>query len=1054
MGALRQITLLVCSLMLGLASIHFALAQGNEMESLEARIPPLMGQGKWDEAATLAKQLFELTRAQKGEEHLDTAKSLVMLAGLFSIQRRLSEAEPLLKRALAIREKALGRSHPDTVAILGTLGPLYRALGRTADAEFLEGRARGTTHHADAQAPDDTKRRNQAAAHVAQGNLAEAEQLYRSAIIAAEMKFGPEHPRIVHSLNPLADLYTGQRRFAEAELLLKRALAIREQTNELAELHLQTALAHETSAMIHRQHGRRAEAGLEDQKAQQARANARNTENGHTALSLDKLAELYLAQGRYGEAEPLLKRALVITETEKGVESELTAGTLSKLAEIYRAQNRHDEAEPLYKRLLGLEEKKHGADTIQSLGALDKLARIYESLSRYTEAERLILRALVVWEKTNGPEAPLTAASLIGLAKYYVRAQKWTEALQTSERAAALIIKQMRREGELMHRPQSGRSRAAIDPVLRNILMSHLEISALVAEKMPTRRAALMLDSYTTAQWAHQSDVASALAQMSARFSKGDDELGRLVRERQDLVARYRAVEANWVRTIAASSEPGAKSSQADQPNEMAALDSRIGATDTLLGSKFPDYASLANPQPLSIADTQALLKTDEALVLLIFGAEQGFAWVLTRDDVKWQSIPLGMNAVVEKVQTLRCGLDGSNWSDTARRERCKQLTGRTVSDTDPLPFDLAKAHDLYRALLGPFETLLRGKQLLIVPTGPLSTLPFEVLVTDEPSIAIPSDPTAYEHAAWLTRRHPIAVLPSVGSLRALRRFARASRATNHYAGFGNPLIFGPDGNDRSATPKQTCSTTPSPRPTSIATRATPNATFAKRVRGRLANVDSLRRASPLPETADELCTVARALGAPEADLYLGAKATETTVMALSQSGRLAHYRIIHFATHGLLASETQDVAQSVAEPALLLTPPDVATESDDGLLTASEVASLKLDAEWVVLSACNTAAGGEKGDTEALSGLARAFFFAGARALLVSHWYVDSDAGVKLITKVFAALRADPSVGRAEAMRRAMLAVMSDRSRPTHWIPSSHPAVWAPFVVVGEGAP
>ena len=87
-------------------------------------------------------------------------------------------------------------------------------------------------------------------------------------------------------------------------------------------------------------------------------------------------------------------------------------------------------------------------------------------------------------------------------------------------------------------------------------------------------------------------------------------------------------------------------------------------------------------------------------------------------------------------------------------------------------------------------------------------------------------------------------------------------------------------------------------------------------------------------------------------------------------------------ATHGLLANESQDVAQAAAEPALLLTPPQRASEEDDGLLTASEVAQLKLDADWVIMSACNTAAG-DKLDTEALSGLARAFFYAGSRALL-----------------------------------------------------------------------
>ena len=246
MCACRFIRLLVCSLLIAAGATHPALAQGDEVETLEARIPQLMIEGKWGEAVTLAERLTELVRAQKGEEHLDTARSLVTLAGLYSIQRRLTEAEPLLKRALAIREKALGPSHPETVAILGVLGPVYRALGRVAEAELLEKRARQTTNRADEYAADDVRLRNEAAAHAAQGKHAEAEQLYQRAISAAEKKYGPEHPRIVHSLNPLAELYVKQGRLAEAELLLKRALAIREKTNELAELHLQTALAHET----------------------------------------------------------------------------------------------------------------------------------------------------------------------------------------------------------------------------------------------------------------------------------------------------------------------------------------------------------------------------------------------------------------------------------------------------------------------------------------------------------------------------------------------------------------------------------------------------------------------------------------------------------------------------------------------------------------------------------------------------------------------------------------------------------------------------------------
>jgi CHAT domain-containing protein len=215
---------------------------------------------------------------------------------------------------------------------------------------------------------------------------------------------------------------------------------------------------------------------------------------------------------------------------------------------------------------------------------------------------------------------------------------------------------------------------------------------------------------------------------------------------------------------------------------------------------------------------------------------------------------------------------------------------------------------------------------------------------------------------------------------------------------------------------------------------------YASYFRGDVANLDELRQGlEPLPETADELKAVAQKLGAPASDLLLGAAATETAV----KRANLRQFRVVYFATHGLVAGEVK----GLAEPALVLSLPKVPSESDDGLLTASEVAQLQLDAEWVVLSACNTAAGETPG-AEGLSGLARAFFYAGARALLVSHWQVQSDAAVALTTGTFAAMNASPGIGRAEGLRRAMLALMSDGSSPLN----SHPAVWAPFVVVGEG--
>ncbi len=386
----------------------------------------------------------------------------------------------------------------------------------------------------------------------------------------------------------------------------------------------------------------------------------------------------------------------------------------------------------------------------------------------------------------------------------------------------------------------------------------------------------------------------------------------------------------------------------------------------------------------------------------------------------------------LREVQALRCGLDAAAWKGSG----CAELTGQSYSEADeykgkPLPFDQARAHALYKSLFGQIEDLIKGKHLLLVPSGALTQLPFQVLVTAAPA-------SEGAPAAWLIRDHALSVLPAVSSLKALRRVARPSAATKPLIGFGNPLLDGLDPDDaKRARDNQSCEGLSK---TEIAD-ATRRGIAQVQTRGGFADVSLLRSQPPLPETAKELCDVARDVHADQSDIYLGARATEHEVKRLSASGELAKYRIVHFATHGAIAGEIGGASQ----PGLILTPPASPSREDDGYLTVSEIAGLKLDADWVILSACNTAAGGAKG-ADALSGLARAFIYAQARALLVSHWAVNSDATVTLITGAFARLAADPSMGRAEAMRQSMLALIDKGGA------QAHPAYWAPFVVVGEG--
>jgi CHAT domain-containing protein len=349
--------------------------------------------------------------------------------------------------------------------------------------------------------------------------------------------------------------------------------------------------------------------------------------------------------------------------------------------------------------------------------------------------------------------------------------------------------------------------------------------------------------------------------------------------------------------------------------------------------------------------------------------------------------------------------------------------------------------------VFGEVEPLVKGKSLLIVASGSLTQLPFQVLVT------IPPTNGDHKSAGWLARDHAITVLPGVSSLKALRSVSRPSAATRPIIGFGNPLLDGDPSDEKNgkiykklaqqAAAKRECGAPATGWQRLASLFGLRRGVSPVKMRSGIARILDIRVQTPLPETADELCAVARALNADSTDIRLGARATEREIKALSARGELARYRIVHFATHGALANQLS----GTTEPGLILTPPSKATREDDGYLSASEIGALKLDADWVILSACNTAAGGAD-SAEALGGLASAFFYANARALLVSHWAVYSEATVKLVTNAVHALASDPAVGRAEAVRRAMLSLIDNGQ--SH---ETHPSYWAPFVVVGEGA-
>jgi CHAT domain-containing protein/Tfp pilus assembly protein PilF len=784
----------------------------------------------------------------------------------------------------------------------------------------------------------------------------------------------------------------------------------------------------------------------------------------------------YTNQGRLDDAERSFRRSLELDEGTYGPDHPEIAIILENLAAVVGRKGNVDEKEAYLRRGLSIREKAFGKDSPAATLSMHNLAFALLKQNRLDDARSLLERALKVRERAFERSHSLIAVSLGVLGHVEFRAEQWAKAYGYFMRASDIFIQNGLREGRSLRATGAALQKSQLDQAWNSIL-GQIVTGEQLQRLEPGRAEHIRDETFRAAQYSHVNVASMAVAEMSARHGTSDPRLTQLIRERQDRIVEWRLIDQNLTQATANSADPRAEAQQQLRSRKQA-LDARIAEIEAEIARVFPTYASYATPEALTIAQVQHLLHASEALIQYVHVpasagyAESVFAWAVTREETHWRRIDLTGPTLAERVAVLRCGLDQTGEWDivndrwVARKDICRNLRPQGLARDEAPPFDTRSAHELHGLLLEAFGGLLRTadgtpRHLLVVPSGPLTQLPFHVLVTDPPK-GNASGGAQYAGTAWLARRHAVTVLPSVGSLKGLRIDARPSRAQKAFLGFGNPLLRGDEARlsssqkrflaqrVRDSERKQACSQPAAPQAVSSGWRLPEFITSY--FRGRLADPEKVRHLDPLPETADEICAIAKQLAPEPGVAYLGAHATESALKALNTQGALSDYRIVHFATHGLITTETESLANAFAEPALVLTPPAKATDEDDGLLTASEIAQLRIDADWVVLSACNSAAGGEQGSAETLSGLARAFFYAGSRALLVSHWYVDSHSAVKITTGAFAELRGNPRIGRSEALRRAMVAAMEDKSRPAHWTPAAHPSVWAPFVVVGEG--
>ena len=767
-------------------------------------------------------------------------------------------------------------------------------------------------------------------------------------------------------------LHAGNYRGAEATF--RRLLEIQERVlgpNVPSSGFALTSLAHSVSLQ-----GRLQEA---DQLFARAEPLVQKAFTGDYPIQLTYRSEHESSRGNYEEAIRLGRGAAEIRLQRYG-RSPAVAHSLERVALALEGLGRLDEAAQVtVEGLQNLEGFK--ADNwdfrLWFRGHMHRhLGRIHLKQRRFAEARAEIEAGLKLFETLFG-ETVRVAEALETLGQVYAAEGNTAKSLEVFRRTAAIRV---------------------TDPVARErarigVVAPYLRTLTSAAVVTPVQYETLSAEAFAAAQIPRGGEAAKALNAMAARVASADPALRTLTRDFQDAQRQREQVHLILgAETLKPEQERDAKREERLK-QQVRQAEERVAQLERRLQAEAPRYMRLTAARPVPAADLTALLRPSEALLVFLSAPDATFVFLVRDGKVHLHQATVGRKALTETVKALRATLD--------------------LGDGAPRSFDLAAAHELYQTLLAPLAPHLAGvTHLLVVPAGPLLSVPLGVLVT-KPSA--PNTEGSYRNTAWLARDVAISVLPSVAALGELRAVATRSAAPQPFLGFGDPAFAGQRGS----------------------TRALQDALNFCRLEGGI-DVGLLQNLPRLRETAQELALIAQSLGAsPESSVVLGTAATKPKVMSTD----LSQYRVLAFATHGLLPGELR----CQAEPALVLTPPATLTPADNGLLDASDIAQLRLDADWVVLSACNTAGPDGALGGESLSGLARAFFYAGARTLLVSHWAVASRPTVALTTGLLAQVAQNPTLARAEALRRSQLTL-------AYTPETAHPAFWAPFVLVGDG--
>ncbi len=579
----------------------------------------------------------------------------------------------------------------------------------------------------------------------------------------------------------------------------------------------------------------------------------------------------------------------------------------------------------------------------------------------------------------------------------------------TYPESPALLSAKARKAGFLVRSGDSAGGRALFDEViaggvnisdsgtaLRNLLGPYFDL--LAADGSATAAAAM----FRAAQLLQRPGVAQTQAILARQYASGSDEGSALFRlavartreiVRQD--AEIKNLEAMPSRTVGqeaalTSGKASLEALRADQVRLQARL------------NDFPRYKVLS-PLTIELSELQSALRPGE-----------GYYKMMVIGDAVY-ALSAGQQGA--RALRLRTTAGGMATDVTALRNSIVRIeNGEAVTE----PFDLQRARAMYLTMFGPVDADVRSlKHLIFEPDGPMLQLPPYLLPASQPGVdaykaraARPDgDPFDFTGVDWLGRGREMSISVGPRSFLDMRAIA-PSRARQAYLGLGENAVA-----------------------------------FTRPITAVADECDWPIAMWQSPISAAELRAAEARFGDAQSDLVIGAAFNDAAL--LSGSDNLDQYRVLHFATHGLVTAPRPDCP---ARPALVTS---FAAAGSDGLLSFREVFDLKLDADVVILSACDTAgsataavsreAGIATGGNYALDGLVRAFVGAGARTVVASHWPVpdDYDATKRLVGGL---VGARPGQSLAGALEEAQLGLMNDPK-------TSHPFYWAAFIILGDGA-